>query len=276
MGSITSFLANELLDHSLNKATFNPATTLYLILATADPTDAATGASCNEVPNSGSYQRTAIGFAAASGRVIDQSGDVTFPQATGAWGDVTHWAIADSQTYGAGNVYAHGAFNETKSIVSGNTPSVDAGSNDVNVTIDAGYCSNYLATILLDFAFRDQTFTSPTTYVCACTATISDSDTGASISEPGAGAYARKLVYENGGGTPDWDLAASEVVDNSDDIDFTTATASWGTIVATAITDNPTTGAGNLLFYDNGTADQAVGNGDTYQYPAGDLDVGLD
>ena len=43
--------------------------------------------------------------------------------------------------------------------------------------------------------------------------------------------------------------------------------------VALAIVDALT--AGNLLFYDNGVADQAVGNGDTVRFPAGDLDISM-
>ena len=276
MGTITNFLENELLDHTFNKAAYTPATTLYLCLCTADPTDAATGASMNEVANANAYQRTAITFSAAASRTVDQSGDVTFPQATGSWGTASHWAIATSQTYGAGDCLAHGALSESKAIVNGNTPVVEAGSNDVNISFSAGYTSDYLANALLDFAFRNQTFTSPTTYLALTDATISDSDTGASISEPSGGAYARKLVYENTGGTPDWSLAASGAIDNTDEVAFTQATASWGTIVAAAVTDNATTGAGNLLCYDNGVVDQAVGNGDTWKFPANDFDITLD
>ena len=83
MGSLTNTAEVGMLDHILNKTTYGPFTTVYLGLCTADPTDAATGGSANEVSNANAYQRTAITFGAAAGRVITQSGAVTFPQASG-------------------------------------------------------------------------------------------------------------------------------------------------------------------------------------------------
>lgn len=274
MGSITDYLEGELLDHVLNNSAAPQTATVYLALATADPTDAATGASMNEVADSGSYARKAITFGTAgtpTARRIIQSATVTFDQATGSWGTITHWAIVDSATHGAGNVLAHGALASSKSVVSGNTPSVASG--EVYVEFSAGEISDYLAEALLDYIFRNQAFTPPATYVALTTATIADTDTGATITEPAGGAYARKLVSPNGGSSPTWDLAASSVVDNTHDIDMTASGASWGTIVAVAIVDNATAGAGNLLLYDNGLTDQAVGDGDTAHFAAGDLDI---
>src|SRR5438105_15425163 len=127
MGSLSNYGENALLKHLTTEAAYSPATTLYLALATADPTDAATGASMNEVANSGSYARTAIAFGAAASRRITQNAAVTYPTASGSWGTVSHWAIVDSNTYGSGNVLAYGSFAVAKSIVSGNTPTVASG-----------------------------------------------------------------------------------------------------------------------------------------------------
>ncbi|HEY4690299.1 MAG TPA: hypothetical protein VIK33_13370 [Anaerolineae bacterium] len=268
MGSLTDFAENELLDHVCNAA-YTPVATVYLALATADPTDAATGASMSEVANSGAYARTAITFGAAASRRVTQSGVVTFPQASGAWGTVTHWAIVDTGTYGSGNVLAHGAFAVGKSIVSGNTPSV--ASAEVYVEYSAGEISDYLANKLLDLMFRNTAYAKPDTYVALVTATVTDSNTGSTITEPSGGAYARKQVNVNGGASPTWDLAASSVVDNTHAVTFAQASASWGTVVGVAIVDAAT--VGNLLMYDNAMADQAVGSGDTVSFPIGDLDV---
>lgn len=268
MGSLTDFAELELLDHVCNGA-YAPATTIYLALATADPTDAATGASMSEVANANAYQRTAITYGAAASRRVTQNAGVTFPQATGAWGTVTHWAIVDSQTYGAGNVLAHGQFGTSKSIVNGNTPSVASG--ETYVEFSAGEISDYLANNLLNFMFRNQAFSSPATYVALVTAATVDSDTGSTITEVSGGSYARVQVNVNGGASPTWDLAAAGLVDNTHAIAFAEATASWGTLVGIAIVDAAT--AGNLLVYDNGMADQAVGSGDTVSFPVGDLDI---
>lgn len=272
MGSLTDFAELELLDHVFNAA-YTPPANIYLALATADPTDAATGASMNECANSGSYARTEITVGAAASRRVTQDADVNFPQADGAWGTVTHWAIVDSATHGAGNVLAHGALNASKSIVSGNTPSVASG--EVYVEFSAGEISDYLSNELLDHMFNNAAFTSTAgnTFVALVTVAVADNDTGSTITEPSGNGYARVEVNPNGGASPTWDLAAAGVVDNTHDVDIGPATGSWGTIVGVAILDAAT--LGNLLMYDNAMADQAVDNGDTARFPAGDLDAFL-
>ncbi len=273
MGSLTDYAEAELLDHVFNAA-YTPAASIYLCLCTADPTDAATGASMNECANSGAYARTAITFGAAATRKVTQNADVNFPEATGSWGTVTHWAIADTNTYGSGNVLAHGAFGASKEIVSGNTPSVASG--EVYVEISANEVSTTLVHNLLDLMFRNVAYSAPDTYVALCTATIADGDTGSTITEPSGGAYARKQVNVNGGASPTWDLATGTTpteVDNTHEIAFTTATASWGTITSVAVCSALT--AGDLLYYDNAMTDQAVGDGDTAKFAIGALDAQL-
>jgi hypothetical protein len=273
MGSLTNAAEVGMLDHILNKDVYGPFTTIYMGLCTADPGETATGASANECANANNYARTAITFGVAASRAITQSGAVTFPTATGAWGTATHYALFTSSTYGGGDCVGYGALNDDKVIVNGNTPEV--ATTECVVSITAGEVSNYLANILLDYLFRNQTFTSPTTYLGYTTATIDDTDTGSTITEPVAGGYARKLIYDNLSGTPDWDLAASgdpSYVDNSDDIEFSAATAAQGTVTSFFISDTVTTGAGEILYYDNDPTDQAVGNGDVVKVAVGDCD----
>lgn len=270
MGSLTDYAAAELLDHIFNAA-YTPAETLYLALCTADPTDAATGAAMNEVADAGSYARTAITFGAASARRVTQDADVTFPQATVAWGTVTHWAIVDSNTHGAGNVLAHGALGAQKEVNANNTPTVSSG--EIYVEISAGEISDYLAAKLLDLMFNNTAYAQPDTYVALLTVAGADDQTGSTISEPSGGSYARVQVNPNGGDSPTWNLATAGLVDNAAAIEFATATAAWGTVVGVALVD--AAAAGNLLGYDNALGDQAVGDGDTVSFPIGDLDIQL-
>jgi len=265
MGSIADFLELELLDHVCNAA-YTPPATVYVGLSTADPGDDAAGLA---EPSGNGYARKAITFGAAASRVVTQSGDVTFDQATGSWGTITHYALFDAIT--AGNMMAHGALGASKEVVSGNTPSI--ASAEVTVTYSAGYVSNYLANKLLDFAFRNQAYSAPATYCALTTVVVADGDTGSTITEPSGNGYARKQVNVNGGASPTWDIAAAGIVDNTHNVDFAQATGSWGTIVALAIADALT--LGNLLLYDNAVADQAVGDGDTVRFPAGDLDISM-
>ena len=276
MGSISDFLENELLDHIFNGAgaAYTPPTTVYLGLSTADPGDDGSGLA---EPSGNGYARKAIAFDAAASRLINQTSQVTFDQATGSWGTITHWAAFDALT--SGNMLAHGSLSTQKEVVNGNTPSVAAGEADISFKAlgskgdTTNNISDYLANKLLDFAFRNQIFTQPDTYCAMCTANIADNDTGSSISEPAGGAYARKQVNPNGGSSPTWDLAAAGLVDNTHDITFADPTASWGSITAQAILDALT--AGNLLFFDNDITEQTPDSGDTVKVPAGDWDASL-
>lgn len=113
MGSLTNYAESANLDHIAGNTSYSPVATVYLAFATADPTDAATGASMNEAANDAGYARVAITFAAAGGRRIEQNADVTFAETTSNMDTITNWAILDNATYGAGNALAHGAFSTT-------------------------------------------------------------------------------------------------------------------------------------------------------------------
>ena len=265
MGSISNYSENELLDHALGTA-YAPASTVYLGLSTADPLDDASGLS---EPAGNGYARTAITFAAAAARRVTQTGAVTFPQATGSWGDITHWAIFDASS--GGNVLAHGALNEPKTIVAGNTPTVADGVAYVEWT--AGEMSTYLAHKLLELMFRNVAYAAPATYVGLTTAVVGDGDDGSTITEVAGGSYARQQVNPAGGASPAWTAAAAGAAENAQAISFPTATASWGTVTSTFIADAVT--AGNILFYDNAVADQPVGTDDDVQFAAGAFDVAL-
>lgn len=269
MGSLSNYAETALVNHVCGTA-YTPAATIYLALATGDPTDAGTGASMSEVANSGSYARKAITFGAANSRAVAQSGTVTFDQASGAWGTISHWAIVDSGTHGAGNMLAYGALDTNKSVVSGNTPSVASG--QVTVTASAGGFATAAVHKLLDLMFRNQAYSQPATYVALTTATISDSTVAGSMSEVSGGDYARVLVNKVGGASPAWNSVANGATDNANAVTFTTASASWGTVVASALVSS-SSGAGDVLWYDNAVADQAVASGDTVQFAAGAWDV---
>lgn len=263
MGKISTFLANELLDHVFNAA-YTPAATVYLGLSTANPTDDGSGLA---EPSGNAYARQAITFGAAASRRVTQSATVTFPQATGAWGTITHWAIFDAAS--GGNMLAHGALAASKSVVTGNTPSVAAG--EVWVEVTAGEMSTALAHNLLNLAFRNVAYSKPNTFIGVATATLSDTTTGSTVTEPSGGSYARVQVNPNGGSSPTWSVAASRAVTNSAAVTLPTATAAWGTVVSSFIASAVT--GGDILFYDNDTVDQAVGSGDTVQFASGDIDV---
>ena len=160
MGSLSNYSENALLGHLFTSAYTAPSN-IYLALLTADPTSG-DGASITEAANANGYARTAISFGAASARRVTQDALLTFPAASGSWGTITHWALVDSATYGAGNVLAHGAFSSSFSPVAGNTPKVAAGQVYVEISASSG-AGFTTATVnsLLDLMFNGTAFSSP-------------------------------------------------------------------------------------------------------------------
>ena len=133
--SFSDYSEAKVLDHIVGKTSFTMPTA-YVALCTADPTDAGTGASMNEVANANAYARvTTSGSdwdAAASGATANAA-ELSFPEATGSWGTITHFALVDSGTHGAGNMLAHGALDASKAIVSGDIVKFAIGALDITL-----------------------------------------------------------------------------------------------------------------------------------------------
>ena len=140
--------------------------------------------------------------------------------------------------------------------------------------------SDFLANTLLDFAFRNQAYSAPSTYVGLATANISDSNTGSTISElPATFGYARRQVNANGGASPTWNLATGNpmLVDNAANIDLGPPSGgNWPTFTAAFVSDNPTQGAGQILVYDNSITEQGANDGDTVRFSTGNFSTALD
>jgi hypothetical protein len=113
-GSLSNYGEDDTLDDIGVKCT-------HVALCTADPTDAGTGASCNELANSNGYARQSVSWASASGGSMDNSGAITFTASGGDWSQATHFALLDSGTHGAGNMLAHGDLTTAKTIQDGDS-----------------------------------------------------------------------------------------------------------------------------------------------------------
>jgi len=128
-GSFSDYLENELLDHVLLTGAFTQPSNLYVALYTAAPTDAGGG---TEV-SGGSYARVQHeSWDAASSGASENTGAITFPQATGDWGTVVAVGIFDAST--AGNLLMWADLSANKAIDSGDTAEFADG--DLDVTLD--------------------------------------------------------------------------------------------------------------------------------------------
>jgi hypothetical protein len=130
IGSFSNFWELEILDHIFGKGAYTPATNIFIALSTADPTDSGSG-----IAEPGSnYARKSTAPAdwdAAASGALDNANAITFVEATGSWGTITHFALFDHLT--AGNMLAHGALGTPQTIESGGTASFAAGDLDVSL-----------------------------------------------------------------------------------------------------------------------------------------------
>ncbi len=124
--------------------------------------------------------------------------------------------------------------------------------------------TDYLEDALLKHVFTNTAYTSPTT-VYAALFTVAPSDTGGGT-EVSGGAYARQSMAFSVSGT-------GTLATNSAAVEYPTATADYGTVVAVGIFDAST--SGNLLAYANLTANKTVSSGDVFRFNAGDVDITL-
>lgn len=263
MGNLSNYAENELLDHVLKVGAYTPPTNIYVALHTADPTDAGNGA---EVANANGYARVVCNvWNAAASRATANTNLIEFAQATGAgWGTVTHWALWDSATWGAGNCLAHGSFANSKTIVAGNIPKIAAG--ELDISVNSGAISNYLANKLLDHLLKTASYT-PATNLKIAFSTADPTNDGSGLSEPSGNNYARITCNA-------WDIASNGATQNTSAITSNVASGSWGTITHTAIFDDEATP--NMLLFGAISPSQPVGANDNLEWQAGGFDITLD
>jgi len=131
MGSFSDYLEDEVLDHVTGKGAYT-SPTVYVALSTADPTDDASGMA---EPSGDAYARvetSASDWDASSGGATANATAITFPEATGNWGTITHFALYDAST--GGNMLMHGALDASRSITNGITPRFAIG--ELDITLD--------------------------------------------------------------------------------------------------------------------------------------------
>ena len=128
----------------------------------------------------------------------------------------------------------------------------------------AGF-SDYLEDKVLEHVFGANAYSAPSTlYVALYTSAPSDTGGGTEVS---GGGYVRKTTTFNVSGTN------PTTASNAGAIEYPTATANYGTVVAVGIFD--ASSSGNLLAYANLSASKVVSTGDVFRFNTGDLDVTL-
>jgi hypothetical protein len=134
----------------------------------------------------------------------------------------------------------------------------------------AGSKSNYLENALLDHVFGGGDYARPATLYIALF-TVSPGETGIAGTEVSGGSYQRLAVTNNPTNFP---AASGGSKSNGTTFTFVTATASWGTVAAFAVMDDPT--SGNELYYGDISTPKLIDVGDTAKFNPGDLSFSED
>jgi hypothetical protein len=127
--------------------------------------------------------------------------------------------------------------------------------------------SDYLENKIVDFLFRGQTFTPPTTLYIALF-TTADNDAGSTRVEVSGGSYARVAITSSlanwagtqGATSTTASSGASGTTSNNNAITFPAPTANWGTAQGIGIMDALT--GGNELWYGTLATPKTVNSGD--------------
>jgi len=128
----------------------------------------------------------------------------------------------------------------------------------------AGF-SDYLEDKVLDHVFGGNAYSAPSTLYVALF-TVAPSDTGGGTEVSGGG-YTRKTAAFSVSGTN------PTTASNTAAIEYPTATANYGTVVAVGVFDAAS--SGNLLAYANLSTSKVVSSGDIFRFNTGDLDITL-
>lgn len=115
--SFSNYGEGAVLDHIFGKATMAQPT-LHIAVSTADPTEDGSGAA---EPVGNNYARVATAGSdwSRTGNVIENATELNFPEASGTWGTLTHFAVYDAAT--AGNLLFYGALTASKAIQANDT-----------------------------------------------------------------------------------------------------------------------------------------------------------
>lgn len=112
MAGFSTYLAQQLINHTLRGAAYTAPANLYLALFTADPTD--DNVTVNEVSGAWYARKSITSWTApvGTGTVTSNSNQLTFNAVTGSAVTITHWGLYDALT--SGNLMFSGAWDVSK------------------------------------------------------------------------------------------------------------------------------------------------------------------
>ena len=143
MAEFSDYMENKIIE--VMRATSFTAVAAYVALFISADTQEATmaavdanleaGTLTDEVATAGGtdYARQLAGLSAGVAGASSNAGDITFTVAGADWGIVTHVALMDGATRGAGNVFMWSRLDATKTVSNGDTFKINAADLDVTI-----------------------------------------------------------------------------------------------------------------------------------------------
>ena len=131
MSALSTYLENKLVDHVLrNTAYTTPGTTIYVGLIKFYDSPVVEAGTLTQEASGGAYARIQVtAWDAPSDGATQNTSAITFPTATGDWGNVSGVIVADAAS--AGNVLLHGSLTSTRDVQNGDVFKFNAGDLDI-------------------------------------------------------------------------------------------------------------------------------------------------
>jgi len=133
-----------------------------------------------------------------------------------------------------------------------------------------GSLTNYGENICLNHMFGHTTINFANLYVGLATADPGETGSIANEVSTSGTAYARQSCF----GDTNWDAAANRMTTNTNTVQFTKATANWGTVSHWFIIDSAS-GAGNMIAYGSVVPSKTIVTDNTASIAAGQLDISV-
>ena len=133
MGSFPNQMESAVLAHIFKNTAFAQPTNIYIALCQSTVEEDDTGSTLPSEASGGSYARQTCNTWDTSGTQgqADNNIQVTFPEATAAWGTITDFAIVNHLT--TGTLLAYGKLTTSKAIGTGDTAKF--ATDDLTVTL---------------------------------------------------------------------------------------------------------------------------------------------
>ena len=131
MSALSTYLENKLVDHVLrNTAYTTPGTTIYVGLIKFYDSPVVEAGTLTQEASGGAYARIQVtAWDAPSDGATQTTSAITFPTATGDWGNVSGVIVADAAS--AGNVLLHGSLTTARDVKNGDVFKFNAGDLDI-------------------------------------------------------------------------------------------------------------------------------------------------